>query len=282
MDAGHAAPRRHDRRRADPVRRPATGYFPGGSWEYRRTLEIAGDDTDVVVLGFEGVYRDAVVSVNGTSPPTVLTATRTSSYPSTTAAPRSGERAGRGAGPRGRPLVLGRRHLPERVAPPGGPGAPRSGRRSRCAPPRSTTAVPSSRLRATCGTNRPPTATVDPPRWSSSTPTARSSHRRRAGDHVPAATSSTAASGCSSPTRSAGASTTRTSTRARSPLLDDDDRRRRGVDRRSASGRSRSTPNGACGSTASRCSCGAPASTTTTGRSARRRSTAPRSVGSSC
>ncbi len=36
-----------------------SGYFPGGSWEYRRTLEISGDDSDVVVLEFEGVYREA-------------------------------------------------------------------------------------------------------------------------------------------------------------------------------------------------------------------------------
>ena len=47
LDAGHAAARRHARRRTD--RRPPapqTGYFPGGSWEYRRTLEVTGDDTD--------------------------------------------------------------------------------------------------------------------------------------------------------------------------------------------------------------------------------------------
>ena len=53
-----------------PTAGPASGYFPGGSWEYRRTLDVTGDDTgadsDAVVLEFEGVYRDAVVSVNGT------------------------------------------------------------------------------------------------------------------------------------------------------------------------------------------------------------------------
>ena len=44
-----------------PTAGPATGYFPGGSWEYRRTLERA-DPRRVrrVVLEFEGVYRDAV------------------------------------------------------------------------------------------------------------------------------------------------------------------------------------------------------------------------------
>ena len=49
-----------------PSAGPQSGYFPGGSWEYVRTLEVTGDDTDAVVLEFEGVYRDAVVSVNGT------------------------------------------------------------------------------------------------------------------------------------------------------------------------------------------------------------------------
>ncbi len=45
---------------------PATGYFPGGAWEYRRTLERAEGDAATTMLELEGVYRDAVVSVNGT------------------------------------------------------------------------------------------------------------------------------------------------------------------------------------------------------------------------
>jgi len=50
-----------------PSGSPATGYFPGGVWEYRKTLDVAsGDARSVVVLEFEGVYREAVVSVNGT------------------------------------------------------------------------------------------------------------------------------------------------------------------------------------------------------------------------
>jgi beta-galactosidase len=43
---------------------PANGYFPAGIWEYRKNLQISDDDS-AVVLEFEGVYRDAVVYVNG-------------------------------------------------------------------------------------------------------------------------------------------------------------------------------------------------------------------------
>ncbi len=44
---------------------PATGYFPGGNWEYRRTLERTAHDATTTTLEFEAVYRDAVVTVNG-------------------------------------------------------------------------------------------------------------------------------------------------------------------------------------------------------------------------
>jgi beta-galactosidase len=46
----------------------ANAFFPGGNWEYRRSLDGSdvGDGDSLVVLEFEGVYRDAVVSVNGT------------------------------------------------------------------------------------------------------------------------------------------------------------------------------------------------------------------------
>jgi len=44
---------------------PATGYFPGGAWEYRRTLERDADAAATTILEFEAVYRDAVVAVNG-------------------------------------------------------------------------------------------------------------------------------------------------------------------------------------------------------------------------
>jgi beta-galactosidase len=51
----------------DPAGQPANAYFLGGSWEYRRT--VVGPPPGVercIVLDFEGVYRDAVVWVNGT------------------------------------------------------------------------------------------------------------------------------------------------------------------------------------------------------------------------
>ena len=45
----------------------ANAFFPGGNWEYRRVLAGTQVDADALaVLEFDGVYRDAVVSVNGT------------------------------------------------------------------------------------------------------------------------------------------------------------------------------------------------------------------------
>lgn len=50
----------------DPSAGPASGYFPGGVWEYRKTFSVpARDEGRCVLLEFEGVYRDAVVFVNG-------------------------------------------------------------------------------------------------------------------------------------------------------------------------------------------------------------------------
>jgi beta-galactosidase len=50
-----------------PEAGPATGYFPGSSWEYRRTIEVPAEGAAATtVLELEGVYRDAIVSVNGT------------------------------------------------------------------------------------------------------------------------------------------------------------------------------------------------------------------------
>ena len=48
-----------------PDASPAAAYYPGGTWEYHRTIERAvGDDDAAVFLDFEGVYRDALVFVN--------------------------------------------------------------------------------------------------------------------------------------------------------------------------------------------------------------------------
>ncbi|NQX12160.1 glycoside hydrolase family 2 protein [Microbacteriaceae bacterium VKM Ac-2855] len=44
----------------------SSAYFPGGALEYRRTLTVPAEWRDRrVTLHFEGVYRDAVVAVNG-------------------------------------------------------------------------------------------------------------------------------------------------------------------------------------------------------------------------
>ena len=49
-----------------PSGTPANAYFTGGFWEYRRELErTAEDEGSTIVLELEGVYRDAIVSVNG-------------------------------------------------------------------------------------------------------------------------------------------------------------------------------------------------------------------------
>ena len=50
-----------------PTATAATGFFHGGVWDYRRTLELTETDlAGTLVLEFEGVYRDAVVSLNDT------------------------------------------------------------------------------------------------------------------------------------------------------------------------------------------------------------------------
>ena len=44
---------------------PASAFFLGGVWRYRRTLDVSPDDVDTcILLEFEGVYRDARVFVN--------------------------------------------------------------------------------------------------------------------------------------------------------------------------------------------------------------------------
>ncbi|WES63066.1 glycoside hydrolase family 2 TIM barrel-domain containing protein [Microbacter sp. GSS18] len=53
-------------RSADSDQGAAAGYFPGGVFEYARILDVPEEWRDrSVVLEFEGVYRDAVVLVDG-------------------------------------------------------------------------------------------------------------------------------------------------------------------------------------------------------------------------
>jgi beta-galactosidase len=45
----------------------ATAYYPGGSWEYTKTFHVPDDYVGkAIFLQFEGVYRSALVTVNGT------------------------------------------------------------------------------------------------------------------------------------------------------------------------------------------------------------------------
>jgi beta-galactosidase len=50
-----------------PAGRAATAFYPGGSWEYKKSFEVpAEDEGKAIFVEFEGVYRDAQVRVNGT------------------------------------------------------------------------------------------------------------------------------------------------------------------------------------------------------------------------
>ncbi|MFZ3572241.1 glycoside hydrolase family 2 TIM barrel-domain containing protein [Streptomyces sp. BH097] len=45
----------------------AAAFFPGGAYEYRKTFQVpAEDEAKRILVEFEGVYRDAMVYVNGT------------------------------------------------------------------------------------------------------------------------------------------------------------------------------------------------------------------------
>ncbi|WP_307786035.1 glycoside hydrolase family 2 TIM barrel-domain containing protein [Rathayibacter sp. SD072] len=53
-------------RRADVARGETNGFFPGGAFEYRKTYTAPEQDAgSLVLLEFDGVYRDAAVFVNG-------------------------------------------------------------------------------------------------------------------------------------------------------------------------------------------------------------------------
>jgi beta-galactosidase len=51
----------------DPEGRAATGFFPGGVWEYEKTFVVPDEQRgQLILVEFEGVYRSATVYVNGT------------------------------------------------------------------------------------------------------------------------------------------------------------------------------------------------------------------------
>ncbi|KXC05069.1 glycoside hydrolase family 2 TIM barrel-domain containing protein [Microbacterium hominis] len=57
----------HETRRDDLAHGATSGHFPGGAYQYRRTLFVpAEDEGALLTLVFEGVYRNAAVFVNGT------------------------------------------------------------------------------------------------------------------------------------------------------------------------------------------------------------------------
>ena len=50
-----------------PAGHAATAYFPSGNWEYKKSFELSPDEAgSAVFLEFDGVYRDALVRVNDT------------------------------------------------------------------------------------------------------------------------------------------------------------------------------------------------------------------------
>ncbi|MGV3758221.1 MAG: glycoside hydrolase family 2 TIM barrel-domain containing protein, partial [Actinomycetota bacterium] len=50
----------------DPQGKPATAFFAGGAWEYRKRFVVPEEDRGKrIVIEFEGVYRDGRVRVNG-------------------------------------------------------------------------------------------------------------------------------------------------------------------------------------------------------------------------
>ena len=266
-----------------PAAGPATGYFPGGVWEYRRTLDVAPDDAgrgDAARVRGRLPRRGRDRERHGRRPPALrlLELLRPDRPP----APVGRERDhGRGPADDDCRWYSRRRHLPQRLALAVGPvHLVPDGLDVRTPEVDDDGAVVAV---ATVVRNR--VARVRRRRRCasrSSTPTARCRPCRRAGHDVPAATPSRPGSACSSrdPQRWGPDDPHLYSCRAR--LLDGDevlDEEATTFGIRIAGARSRSA---ACGSTASRSCCAAPASTTTTARSARRRSTGPRSAGSSC
>ena len=285
--AGHAAARR-DARAAprDPAARSGIRLLP------RRRLRVPDDAvtpprstaTSGCSLEFEGVYRDAMVYVNG-----ALAGHWATGYTGFTvdarrppAVRRATTRSGSSAAPTRTPA-----------------GTPAPASTGRCTSSSAAlTHIALDGVRVTTPDVDDEFAVVEvattvehdgrghgrrstsSPR--SGTPTAPSSPPRRR--RSPCCPASRPSSGSGSDRPQPGAVEPRLARAVHGGGLPAGRRGRGGRRRRrpSASAPCRSTPSAGCGSTASRSSCAARASTTTTACSARRRSAAPRSAGSSC
>ncbi len=58
----------HEERKADCLNGKATGYFPGGAYQYEKQIYVPDEwENKTVILEFEGVYQKAEVLVNGKS-----------------------------------------------------------------------------------------------------------------------------------------------------------------------------------------------------------------------
>ena len=269
-------------RDAESSRSGAIAYFRTGAYEYRKTFDVPEDwRSKSVWLRFEGVYRSAFVFLNGE-----LVGHRPNGYSELTielgahAPLRRGERdPGRGPHPRRLALVLGRWHLPERHPARQRPGA-RGARRRPDHDPRHRCRPRRRRGRDDGGQrhHRPPSR-PGPHRG------ARCRRRRRGrGSRAPHGGPDVVAG--RAPTGDGDPSPSLERRRPEPLLVSRAGARRRraarrGPGRRSASGRCRSIRRSACGSTATRSTSAAPASTTTTASSARPRSPGPTSAGSS-
>ena len=114
-----------------PAGHAATAYFPSGNWEYKKSFEPSTDDAGSARLpGVRGRLprRTGAGERHAGRPPArrLLGLHRPDRPPAAFRRAQRGQ--GRGARPRRQPVVLGGRHLPQRLAAPGRTGPPGAGR----------------------------------------------------------------------------------------------------------------------------------------------------------